>query len=113
MHKARVLEKQGGFTLVELMVVVGIIGILVSIAVISFAFSVSASKKTACRANLKTIRDQIVVYYSRYHAYPPSLQDLVPEYIEKDSSLNCPDSGEAYDYDPGTGEVSCPFHTGI
>lgn len=113
MHKARALKRDEGFTLAELLVVMLIIGILVGIAVMSFAFSVTASKKTACSANLKTIRDQISVYYSEYDHFPSSLDDLVPDFIDKEERFFCPDSGDAYVYDEVTGEVTCPFHEGV
>jgi len=113
MYVAEVFKREKGFTLLEMMLVVAIIGVLVSIAVISFVFSVSASKKTVCNANLRTIRDQITTYNSTFRENPPTLQDLVPDYIDKTDSLYCPDSGEAYVYDEETGKVYCPFHEGI
>lgn len=105
------LSREEGFTFLELIMVVMIIGILVTIAVLSFVFSISASKKTVCSANLRTIDEQLEVYFSEYHAYPPLLQDLYPDYINSLDCLFCPDSGEAYIYDEDTGQVSCPFHT--
>ena len=110
MHGVGSLSGDEGFSLVELMIVVLIIGILVSIAVVSYSVSISTSKKTACRANLKVIRDQLTSYYAGHGAYPPTLQDLVPDYVESGSSLRCPESGEAYEYDPVNGNVSCPHH---
>lgn len=112
-RKVRALQGDEGFTFVELMIVILIIGLLVGIAVLSFVYSVSLSKKTACNANLKTIREQITLYNSRFEANPPTLQDLVPGYIDNVDSLYCPDSGEAYIYDEETGDVFCPFHEGI
>jgi len=102
--------REDGFTLVELMMVVAIIGVLVGIAVASFAISVSASKKTVCKANLRTIEEQIVVYHAQHDVNPPTLQDLVPDLIDDEDSLHCPESGDAYLYDSTTGDASCPFH---
>jgi len=113
MKKARTLARDDGFTLAEMMVVILIIGILVGIAVVSFAFSVSTSKRTACSANLRIIRDQVSIYNSEFNSFPPTLQDLVPDYIDKEDRFFCPDSGEAYIYDEETGEISCPFHDDI
>jgi prepilin-type N-terminal cleavage/methylation domain-containing protein len=104
------LGRDEGFTLMELMMVIAIIGVLVGIAVASYAISVNVSKKTACKANLKTIEEQIVVYRIHNNVDPPSLQDLFPDLIENEKSLHCPESGEAYLYESSTGDVSCPYH---
>lgn len=107
------LTREDGFTVLELMIVVIIVGVLVGIAVASYGLSVSVSKKTACKANLRIIEEQIVVYNNHYGADPETLQDLVPELIDNEKSLHCPESGEAYLYDSTTGDVSCPYHNDL
>jgi prepilin-type N-terminal cleavage/methylation domain-containing protein len=52
--KNRLLRKSG-FTLVEIMIVVAIIGLLAAIAIPNFVKARSASQKSACIANLKQI----------------------------------------------------------
>ena len=111
MNRSVKLLREDGFTLLELMMVIGIIGILVSIAVLSFAMSISTSKTAVCKGNLRIIREQIMVYYSEHEGVPPTLEDLVPDYISKDDSLHCPETDEGYDYDAESGEVTCPYHT--
>jgi prepilin-type N-terminal cleavage/methylation domain-containing protein len=106
----RLRHREEGFTIVELMVVLLIIGILVGIATMSFLFSLSASKDTACKANLRTIREAINRYYVDFHDYPPDLLALVPDYIDSETGMDCPESGERYQYDPTTGDVMCPYH---
>ncbi len=58
-----------GFTLIELVIVVVILGILASIAIPKFYDMTSAAKKSACRSALATVRSAISNYYA-YTASP-------------------------------------------
>jgi len=49
------LNRRAGFTLVEIMIVVAIIGLLAAIAIPNFIKARQASQKAACVANLRTI----------------------------------------------------------
>ena len=56
--------KQAGFSLVELMVVVGIIGILAAIAVPKLQQFTAKSKQSEARVNLKSIHTMQQAYYT-------------------------------------------------
>lgn len=72
-----------GFTLIELMVVILVIGILVSLAVpVYFTAQHNASVRT-CQATLRTIDSVIQAYISIRKACPSSLEDLKPGFIDK------------------------------
>jgi general secretion pathway protein G len=66
-----------GFTLIELMVVVAILGILVSMAVPTYRSIVQRARETVLRQNLFTLRDVIDQYYADKGKYPDALEDLV------------------------------------
>jgi type IV pilus assembly protein PilA len=76
------MRKQEGFTLIELMVVILIIGILVAIAVPVFFAAQSNAQAGACKDNLRTI-DSAIMQYSAANAgtYPADSAALTGTYI--------------------------------
>jgi prepilin-type N-terminal cleavage/methylation domain-containing protein len=62
-----------GFTLVELLVVLAIIGILTSVVLISLSTVNSRGKDTAVQANLTTVRTQAQFYYNANGDYSPAV----------------------------------------
>lgn len=62
-----------GFTLIELMIVVAIIGVLASIAIPAFIKYVNQSKTTEVAPNLKAIADGAATYYTAEHYTPTGL----------------------------------------
>ena len=69
-----------GFTLIELMVVLTIVGLLLSVAVPRYFHSVQRSKENVLRANLGTTRDAIDKFVGDNGRYPDSLDQLVEKH---------------------------------
>jgi general secretion pathway protein G len=76
-------KAQRGFTLIELIVVVTIIGILAGIAVVNVRNAQTRAAEAALKADLHELRKAIDDYYADKQKYPASLNDLVPHYLRK------------------------------
>jgi len=65
---------QEGFTLIELMIVVAIIGILAAVAIPKFAQMIERAKEGATKSNLGAIRSAVSIYYGKNEGqYPASI----------------------------------------
>lgn len=65
----RLLKKKGGFTLIELMIVVAIIGILAAIAIPNFIRFQAKSKQSEAKTNLKAIFTAQKAYFGEKDKY--------------------------------------------
>ena len=72
-------DRTSGFTLVEVMVVVVIIGILSAIAMGRFAGQTDRARRQATRVTIASIRTAIDRYEMEVGEYPDSLEKLVIE----------------------------------
>jgi general secretion pathway protein G len=70
-------RSESGFTLIELMAVIAIIGILVSMAVPQYKNAITTAREAALVEDLSRMRDAIEQYYADKGKYPESLEDLV------------------------------------
>jgi general secretion pathway protein G len=73
-----------GFTLIELITVVAIVGILAGIAVPQYKIAILQAKESVLRQDLFLFRDAIDQYYIDKGKYPASLDALAEEgYLRK------------------------------
>ncbi|HEX5235474.1 MAG TPA: type II secretion system protein [Silvibacterium sp.] len=70
-------RREDGFTLIELMIVMLIIGILASIAIPSYLASMKSAKEAVLKEDLHVMRDAIDSYTMDKGKAPQSLDDLV------------------------------------
>lgn len=90
----KVLHMNAGFTLIEVLIVLAIIGILVSYILASLSEARRRSRDTQRVTDIRELRSALELYFDAFKSYPPStgicdtangnfmgLQLLAPEYI--------------------------------
>lgn len=76
-HVRRLLKSTAGFTLLELMTAVTIIGILATLAMPNYELSVKKAREGVLKQTLFVLRDVIDKYRADKGTYPQALADLI------------------------------------
>lgn len=67
------LNKNKGFTLVEMLVVMTIVAILLAISLVSYAGSRKMARDSKRKADIESVRSALEVYRTDCHTYPATL----------------------------------------
>ncbi len=70
-------NQQGGFTLIEILIVIVVIGILVAIAIPQYRSFKDKSYNVACKADLANIRQAAEAFYLNNDHYPDSIAPTI------------------------------------
>lgn len=77
MHKTKLqLSSQSGFSLLEIMVVVAIIGFMVVTVGLQMMGSMDDAKQTRAKADISSISSALGIYYTKHGNYPSTDQGL-------------------------------------
>lgn len=92
--------KRNGFTLIELMIVVVIVGILSAIAIPKYSDITESAKYAACRSNLRNIAGGLNMYLTDNGSYPPagSWKKLTTISAYVHPEMTCPSTDSEYRY---------------
>ncbi len=82
--------KQAGFTIVELLVVIVIIGILATIGFVTFANAQNSAKKSDVEATMSLAKSKLGEYYAQYNTYPQD-EAALSTYLEETNNKTVSD----------------------
>jgi prepilin-type N-terminal cleavage/methylation domain-containing protein len=89
------MTRRAGFTLVEIMIVVAIIGMLMTIAVPNFVKARNTAQKNACIANLRMVdnaKQQWATENKKGNSDTPT-EEEIRVYVKNEKMPACPGSG--------------------
>ena len=106
--------RAAGFTLLELLIVVALIGILTTLVIPQFRQTPTKAKEAVLKEDLFTMRDVIDQYFSDKGKYPQSLESLVEDgYLRKIPVDPFTNSSETWQVENAPGDEDTEGEGGI
>ncbi|MCD6309643.1 MAG: prepilin-type N-terminal cleavage/methylation domain-containing protein [Candidatus Eremiobacteraeota bacterium] len=84
------MKNKKGFTLIEMITVIAILALLMAIMFPHMWRLYAKSRYTVCISNLKNIANALQIYMTEHEKFPPSLEELTPDYIS--TIPKCPEA---------------------
>jgi len=100
-------SRNAGFTIVELLVVIVVIGILAAITIVSYTGISSKANMAALQSDLAGAKKQMAIYQTLYGAYPTAMVSNCPTLPNPDTAY-CLKAGLTY---TPTGSTTSPFYS--
>lgn len=76
---ARTKSSKHGFTLIEILIVVVILGVLASIVIPQFTSATDSSRENTLKMDLHRIRTQLILYQQQHNGNYPTVADFVTQ----------------------------------
>ncbi len=121
MRSLKSLKKQKGFTIVELLIVIVVIGILATLVIVTFAGIQQRARDTQRKTDINALQSHVEAYYAQTGTYPSlsmmndatwrtaNMKGLDPEALvdPKGGGLAATSTATAYGYAPLAGGSAC------
>jgi prepilin-type N-terminal cleavage/methylation domain-containing protein len=102
-RRRRLLRKQRGLTLIELMIVVTIIAIIAAVAMAVYQDIVKKSRLAADQGVISSLRSAVAIYYGRSNGLFPGSLATVESLVTPAPIYNC---GVVPTYDTSNGKIT-------
>jgi len=92
--------RRGGFTLIEVLIVVVIMAVLAATIIPQFSASTDDAKDSSQQFNMHTLRSQIELYRIHHSAYPAITDGKLPQLTSATNAAGTTGTGDTFPFGP-------------